>query len=334
MPRNPEHPKGRYRQNLDVTRAEFVKKNATGDLMNLADARPVFVFVCSVWDSVPNDLIGYEYAIWILLVGLITDSSDLQENKKVSDIREKIKNFLASQGMIKGPTVTEPRAAEQGQTSRRADEKYHAQSESSQSNVLVLKENLFELPASESESGGEPEAEISEGDKEYHIPPPEDLSCSKEHPVDRSHTGWEEEPGDIDDPVPPPESPLPKHDEGASTDALVINNVSGDAHYSTTNDSSTTTNSHNIHIHITSSSHNTTSSSPNDTNQGNRRSRWSVTKFIHVHVPTFLPIPYFPQGFVQWIWDAMNQRWLQSFLTPVVQWFHSATVPFPSPCYP
>ncbi|KAF5337925.1 hypothetical protein D9758_013108 [Tetrapyrgos nigripes] len=83
----------------------------------------------------------------------------LRENNNVSEIREKIKNFLASQGMIKGHSGTGPRAAEQEQTLLLADEQYHPSSESPQSNILVLSEdsprgplsNMRELPESEPE---------------------------------------------------------------------------------------------------------------------------------------------------------------------------------------
>ncbi|KAF5342757.1 hypothetical protein D9758_017039 [Tetrapyrgos nigripes] len=117
-----------------------------------------------------------------------------------------------------------------------------------------------------------------------------------------------------------------------------ITNVSGDAHHSTTNDNSTTTNSHNVHINITTDSHNNNSNPDcchnqcaNDIDQGKRRRRWSITKFIHVPiaVPTFFQVMCLPQGFMQWIWDAFSQQWVQSWWAPVVQWFHNTTVPFP-----
>ncbi|KAF5342762.1 hypothetical protein D9758_017030 [Tetrapyrgos nigripes] len=136
-----------------------------------------------------------------------------------------------------------------------------------------------------------------------------------------------------------PPSPLPLSSPSQDDfDKLSITNVSGDAHHSTTNDNSTTTNSHNVHINITTDSHNNNSNSDccnnqcaNDIDQGKRRRRWSIMKFIHVPiaVPTFFPVMCLPQGFMQWVWDAFSQQWVQSWSAPIVQWFNNTTVPFP-----
>lgn len=64
----------------------------------------------------------------------------LRENNNVTDLREKIKTFLASQGMIKGHSGAGPRAVEQEQTLRLADDDHPTPSESPQSHILVLSE--------------------------------------------------------------------------------------------------------------------------------------------------------------------------------------------------
>ena len=64
----------------------------------------------------------------------------LQESRNVVDLREKIKSFLASQGMIKGHSGSGPRNADQDQPFLRlTEDPYHSSSsESPQSQTLSL----------------------------------------------------------------------------------------------------------------------------------------------------------------------------------------------------
>ncbi|THU91789.1 hypothetical protein K435DRAFT_800984 [Dendrothele bispora CBS 962.96] len=119
-----------------------------------------------------------------------------------------------------------------------------------------------------------------------------------------------------------------------------INNVSGDYHSSTTNDSSTTTNSHNVSNTTTTDSYNNIHITLNDSSQKyerrDRRNRWNVTKFITQYVPQYIPhylptpaISCIPNGYIYWIhriWDGFH--WLNSKWTQIgFQWFHTPYQP-------
>lgn len=61
-----------------------------------------------------------------------------QESRNVVDLREKIKGFLAAQGMIKGHSGSGPRTAEQEPPTLRLAEEYSSSSESPPTPTLSL----------------------------------------------------------------------------------------------------------------------------------------------------------------------------------------------------
>lgn len=93
-------------------------------------------------DERPNSMNACETCVRLRLecLGFGAKRPDwLRESSKVSDLREKIKSFLASQGMIKGHSGSGPRGTDNEPVILRLNEQdYSSSSESPQSNILTL----------------------------------------------------------------------------------------------------------------------------------------------------------------------------------------------------
>lgn len=112
-------------------------RNAMRIRTRMATARPASGSSCSAWALVPNVQIGSGYVVSarsrISCLNIL-----LQENRRVVEIREKIKTFLASQGMIKGHSGSGPRTADQEQTFLALSDDYCSSSDSPPTPTLSL----------------------------------------------------------------------------------------------------------------------------------------------------------------------------------------------------
>jgi len=107
-------------------------------------AKLVSVYAFSAWVLVPNAQNGSEYVLRVVRHQCMANLPH-QENNNVQELREKIKTFLASQGMIKGHSGSGSRAPEQDQTLQLSDNQYnptHTPSESPSSTTLQLDEDM------------------------------------------------------------------------------------------------------------------------------------------------------------------------------------------------
>ncbi|KAG6851142.1 hypothetical protein H0H93_001022 [Arthromyces matolae] len=107
--------------------AEFAERSATNNQTNMVAARPVSVLDSSVLVLVPNVLNG-------------SGCAPHKESRNVTDLREKIKVFLASQGMIKGHSNGSPRGVEVESPTLHLREDYSTSSESPSTPTLSLTE--------------------------------------------------------------------------------------------------------------------------------------------------------------------------------------------------
>jgi hypothetical protein len=86
--------------------------------------------------------------VMALFLSPLTPSHISQENRNVLDLRDKIKTFLASQGMIKGHSGAAPRAAEQEPQILALSADYASPTNSPQTPTLSISSTHDERPSS------------------------------------------------------------------------------------------------------------------------------------------------------------------------------------------
>lgn len=91
----------------------FSIRNVMSSTTTKATVRPVSASGFNAWALVPNDPTGFEYVLFRPPPHHPNLSHPSQESQTVGELREKIKVFLASQGMIKGHSGSGARPSEQ-----------------------------------------------------------------------------------------------------------------------------------------------------------------------------------------------------------------------------